>query len=90
MKSKKEYIWFDDSIEKDEEYIVSVTFDLVNKTANVGRLKGIELPDGTIRLNSSGPVEVVPLEEFSDKFSDFSIGMWIKAKIKIETEENND
>ena len=70
MKSIKNN-WFVGEVKKDEEYLVSVTFDFVNKTANVGTLKGIELPNGKVRLNSSGEVEVIPLLEFLDKYSDF-------------------
>ena len=81
--------WFIGEIEKDEEYIVSITFDLVNKTVNVGKLKGIELPDGTIRFKASGSVDVIPIEEFSEEFSDFSAAILIKIKTKVETEDNN-
>lgn len=78
--------WFTGEIKKDEKYLVSVTFDFPNKTANVGTLIGIELPDGRVRLNSSGEVEVMPLLEFLDKYSDF-VKAISPAKKQVEKEE---
>ena len=63
--------WFVNEIKKDEEYIVSVTFDFPNKTANVGKIKGIELPDGNVRLNTTGEVDIVPISDFLERYPDF-------------------
>ena len=71
MRDTKKYTWFNGEIEEGKWYFVSVTFDLVNATANVGLLDGIKTLSGDLRLNLRGTTDIVPLVEFLDKYPDF-------------------